>query len=1460
MKKKFLKLMTAAVALTTMVSCSDDLGINQGKNQQQKGDLTGTLKAGNGAALTRMGMYEGNVSPWQDEDNTNWGMVWTKGDVVRVYKINELKFNRYQLTTGWNTDTGVFDLKLGGGEKLNIEAGKDYAITDAQFAYGVSATNDGGAMLTYTIPYKYSAQVEEVTAGDGSKANVRRFPAPFWGDAKQNSDGTLDCDFVGLTAFLRIQMDQLPIGTKYIVLTTHGADPLTIEMNEGNDNGQMGNDGFLVAEPLTTKTGGKYLPKDFQDTYQWWYEGTYTGNPDFNTLRKITRITGGQSEPLSGTFVTELIKGEGADWDEVYANTVKQTYLREDKGLTVMEMNEAGNGFVAAKDDYGTEGISRLVTRDELIIDVTSMEGKDEKVFWVPIISRTKDAGQNPYAKLAVIAATELSKYKYCYIGTVLKEFTNEEFINGDYYTLTMSQKQLDDVCPYELNKAIAEINKANKYGLESTSILNVKQLKVCTHTWKDANNVTHDGHEDDNVYPTDRVLIKGNGNLEVNIADISDEGGAARTATTFSGHAVRNDVTMKAAQGKTLLVTDYFTGSYPTGGYKGALREDYKGEASEGQGTVSINLPKKFADANSLMSDLPTYDVVITTNNNDGKTPAAKTDLVVDAHGSLSKCVTGYNLYDNADRTALKNAKIAAINVFNTIKQLNVLEETAGDVYISPENNADVEITQDLSVFTKVGINTRIDDALVKEIKFQENSNDANYVFTTGSSAIQNVCTLTAPNAIPNDVRMQSYWTGAALNAEYAGISAYDNGKVYTVAQLASMGEKIGGSSTNKYYIVTPLVTEMWLGGTSQFRWLGAEVTVDGFEFDGRQVSLQNMSMPEVAKKGSAGSSKVVYTYDPHLCCTSCGWKRVAAGNASTAAVPDVPLHSVGLIRSIINSDAATIKNVNLNDVYLDSYELDENGAPKNIEVDNVGGIAGYIQSKDVKFFENYVGRTKINIKGDNVGGMIGAVAAGTQLTMKENEVTGSEGGQVLGENNVGGLVGASYVDSNNALYKADGGTSGGSGSSAGSGSSGGSVPGVGGGGGARTRATEVVIINTEKIVINSAKVSLSGNIAAKESAAGGLVGAAIVNKSINASLANVKAADVQAKEFAGGNFGIASGTDGGVYILGNSVDVANIKAIDGNFAGGLAGQLNATTGSAKVTYSWDADKKQAINTVIKVSGEISASNQFAGGMFGQNNAAAQLKIEDGVMEANIIKAVEGYAGGLVGKTNKKLIVGQANKTEASHSIVSVIISEKLSSAFAAGGIVGSNTNNAEVNIVNGPMMGTSTASVLCSAVNVNVKAFECTKASVKDTYFAKGQNGNDQQAQKAGTMSNIIGQLDGTIRITEGMSTARYAQDVIGDPEGTPVPTLTVVDNLQSAMKLAVCYDMHPDRGGNTGVDVGTYWGDYNGYVGWGQSGSFILNGKYMRADQEDGYNLYKAPGAVYNNAKSKNAPAAE
>ena len=1293
MKKGFFKLMTAAFAMVALASCSDDLGLSNDAPNLGKADLTATIMDLDNSKFTRLGMMEtvDGMNPWKDGNAAGWGWAFTEGDQIRVFSMEAMTYEVYNLVEGANAATATFAKEK---SVQTLPDGQKWAITDAQFVYSLSPTDEGKPRLTYTIPYVYKAQIQEgekiTKEVDGEEtevdANILKFAAPFWAKAsegEENAEGnvTLDASLAPMTAFLRVDMAQLPNDAKYIVLTTHGS------VTKDEDNTLM-YDGFQIVEPDpnqsydlngTTKVTqvknnvGELVNYGGRTSYSWW-EGDNVP----------AAITDGNSEQLSGTFNAILeVTGEGKD--AVYPA------LGVDKGL------EDGDDF------YSQYGISRLVTRDEIRIDVRNLQARENGVFWIPIIAQH-------YNHLYVLAVTELSNYAYKYVGTQLADFTDYTFQVGEKKLLSMNMDNIGEVCPWHLNEAIDNINKANKQGIACDNILNVDKLTTCTDEnhyfgqytsgvyWHadgiKAGYTLAQAQADHSLfinysekYPHDKIWVQGEGNLVLNIAEISTETPAGKAG----GSAYRTTATsIDRASG--LLVSDV---------YNGELNQNYSAVAMQQiENNVTLNVPSTL---DFMMCDLPKYNVTIAGNTN--YTPAAAKDLVVDVHGAPTNFVTGRNVQEvSVDESGkasygLKDFKSAAIKVVNGIKTLNVLQYTKGDVYVYPGMKENVEINTALNVYTQQGIDVRIDDALVYDLNYQFTSNqNPNYVYTTGSAAMHHVGVVNDPDyaLVPNDVTLTSYWTGAALNYGQLyndvedGFTKYDNGTIYTVAQLASMGE-----NEQAKYIIDDLVLDMWLGG-SKYGWVGPNVWVDAFEFDGNGKALKNMAMPGPKSETTATyNTRKIYVYDPHFCCTTCGWERQTAGTESEGANGSRTqyLESWGLIRTIGFKDGdwdtegaegpVVISNVYLNDVYAD----DKDGAKDGSGVDNIGSILGRgAVEGDITFTNNIVGQVEIDVTGDNVGGMIGDMTA-DKLTVEDSKV-GSRSKKVAGDDNVGGIVGAAEVDAivmnNNSVTLTDG------------------------------------------VYGNAFVGGLAGNVMAGDGLT--LTPTQTTEEVATFVKQSVKAAKIQA---------YAKDLDSGEEDENPFFDRNDQFMPEGSIAGGFVGLLSAPAAR--------------IDTASVDVTDIIADSQFAGGLVAVSGCYT-LNLYTANVKAGTVKAVEGYVGGELayapaGTVNVGYVPTKNINPETNIEI------GKLAGPWAVGGVVGNNNNNAKIYVLASPKNGGAKGTTKYGySINVNIGGYETTVDDVKAYFDA---NAADSKANYAGTFSNILGKLDGKLYINEALLT---------------------------------------------------------------------------------------------------------
>ena len=202
MKKSIFNLMTAAVALGTLASCSDDL-IEKSGLTVKDGDLVAELPALTDAtANTRVAKLDGG------------SFVWDSNDQIQVYKISSLTYSTYNLTGGEGTEIGVFEKQSGESQS----GGNLYAVTqpkNSNTIYGISSDDNENAVLTATILNKYDWETVESNGQTAYKV-----PTPFWGKANI-SGNNISVAFNALTGFMKINLRDLPDETKSIVLTTH---------------------------------------------------------------------------------------------------------------------------------------------------------------------------------------------------------------------------------------------------------------------------------------------------------------------------------------------------------------------------------------------------------------------------------------------------------------------------------------------------------------------------------------------------------------------------------------------------------------------------------------------------------------------------------------------------------------------------------------------------------------------------------------------------------------------------------------------------------------------------------------------------------------------------------------------------------------------------------------------------------------------------------------------------------------------------------------------------------------------------------------------------------------------------------------------------------------------------------------------------------------------------------------
>jgi hypothetical protein len=493
-----------------------------------------------------------------------------------------------------------------------------------------------------------------------------------------------------------------------------------------------------------------------------------------------------------------------------------------------------------------------------------------------------------------------------------------------------------------------------------------------------------------------------------------------------------------------------------------------------------------------------------------------------------------------------------------------------------------------------------------------------------------------------------------------------------------------------------------------------------------------------------------------------------------------------LGLIRSIINSDNAEVSNINLNDVYLDT----------EANINNIGSIVGYTRSKEVKFDNNIAGDVKISVAGDSIGGLFGKIVAETSVDITKNRVKDNEESGYIKSTKgfVGGIAGAivgAGVDNNGFNNTAL----------------------------ARVEKVGTVKITDSEVLLKGSNAEISGG----NSYVGGVAGQIDSNKNLTMTSDKVTVngnITSGASHAAGLVAKVNTGEADESKLTKNAVDVANIKAKT-NFAAGMIGQLDAT----KNIYALGQNS-------VKASQNIEASEgKFAAGLIGQTTIEAPANSTDAAIRmtretvdvTGSVKADLGYVGGEIGQANLGSVQIGYTGTADENFITNVTVG-KIEGALAAGGLVGDNIVESPITIYGAKRtVGTGDdAKTYLRQVNVEIKDWAITKGK---SFF--DASNNDREIQNCGTFSNVLGRMNGDLTIKN----EEY---------------LDVEDNLTSAKKIALLYQIHPDRFGNVITNGDKYWGDYNGYVGWSAATAVYTIGDdtvLKEQSSEDGCNLYKS-----------------
>ena len=198
--------MTAALAVTALASCSDTLDFDkQDLSSLREGDIVATLAPFQEEAGTRVGIIPGGQ------------VVWAEDDEVRVYSLDKLTFNSYVLDENQPSGQGAGYPTAAMKENIiqDPTSSDDYAVAQPKDskAARISSSDDGKALLEAKIPTEY----EWATVQDAGVAY--KVPSQYWG--KVASTDPFTCNFHALTGFIKLDLADIPAGTKSIMITTH---------------------------------------------------------------------------------------------------------------------------------------------------------------------------------------------------------------------------------------------------------------------------------------------------------------------------------------------------------------------------------------------------------------------------------------------------------------------------------------------------------------------------------------------------------------------------------------------------------------------------------------------------------------------------------------------------------------------------------------------------------------------------------------------------------------------------------------------------------------------------------------------------------------------------------------------------------------------------------------------------------------------------------------------------------------------------------------------------------------------------------------------------------------------------------------------------------------------------------------------------------------------------------------
>ena len=198
---------------------------------------------------------ERDYSVLSAQTNNATGAVWGADDTLTVYTLASKEHYSYTLATGQGTANATFNRRPA-SSAFSANA-RSYALTAAHYIYGISVAEGDDMKLTYELPNEYDA--EQLSHDNGSLLmNI-----PTWGELTFDAKGQPSATLKPLTAFLRVDLAQVPDNTQCILISTH-SDYLLNDVATAGGSGEplTGNFDCVLKEGATLETNSIFVYGD----------------------------------------------------------------------------------------------------------------------------------------------------------------------------------------------------------------------------------------------------------------------------------------------------------------------------------------------------------------------------------------------------------------------------------------------------------------------------------------------------------------------------------------------------------------------------------------------------------------------------------------------------------------------------------------------------------------------------------------------------------------------------------------------------------------------------------------------------------------------------------------------------------------------------------------------------------------------------------------------------------------------------------------------------------------------------------------------------------------------------------------------------------------------------------------------------------------------------------------------